>query len=70
MIDAGGIAQMRPGAVVLNFSRGGVVDDTAILEALESGRLSKYVCDFPCSASCSTVRGDLAAASRRLDGRG
>jgi D-3-phosphoglycerate dehydrogenase / 2-oxoglutarate reductase len=47
MIDAGGIAQMRPGAVVLNFSRGGVVDDTAILEALESGQLSKYVCDFP-----------------------
>ncbi len=47
MIDAGGIAQMRPGAVVLNFSRGGVVDDTAILEALESGQLSRYVCDFP-----------------------
>lgn len=47
MIDAGGLAQMKPGAVVLNFSRGGVVDDTAILEALESGQLSKYVCDFP-----------------------
>ena len=47
MIDAGGIAQMQPGAVVLNFSRGGVVDDTAILEALESGQLGKYVCDFP-----------------------
>ena len=47
MIDAGGIAQMKPGAVVLNFSRGGVVDDTAILEALASGQLSKYVCDFP-----------------------
>ena len=47
MIDAGGIAQMQPGAVVLNFSRGGVVDDTAILEALETGQLSKYVCDFP-----------------------
>jgi D-3-phosphoglycerate dehydrogenase / 2-oxoglutarate reductase len=47
MIDAGGIAQLKTGAVVLNFSRGGVVDDTAILEALESGRLSKYVCDFP-----------------------
>ena len=46
MIDAGGIAQMKAGAVVLNFSRG-VVDDTAILEALESGQLSKYVCDFP-----------------------
>ena len=47
MIDAGGIAQMKPGAVVLNFSRGGVVDNTAILEALGSGQLSKYVCDFP-----------------------
>jgi len=47
MIDAGGLAQMKPGAVVLNFSRSGVVDDTAILEALESGQLSRYVCDFP-----------------------
>ena len=47
MIDAGGIAQMKSGAVVLNFSRGGVVDETAILEALETGQLAKYVCDFP-----------------------
>jgi D-3-phosphoglycerate dehydrogenase len=47
MIDAGGIAQMKPGAVVLNFSRGGVVEEVAILEALQSGQLSKYVCDFP-----------------------
>jgi D-3-phosphoglycerate dehydrogenase len=49
MIDAGGIAQMKSGAVVLNFSRGGVVDETAILEALETGQLAKYVCDFPAS---------------------
>ena len=47
MVDAGGIAQMKAGAVVLNFSRGGVVDETAILEALETGQLAKYVCDFP-----------------------
>ena len=47
MIDAGGIAQMKPSAVVLNFSRGGVVEEVAILEALQSGQLSKYVCDFP-----------------------
>jgi D-3-phosphoglycerate dehydrogenase / 2-oxoglutarate reductase len=47
MIDAGGLAQLKPGAVVLNFSRGGVVDETAILEALEAGKLSRYVCDFP-----------------------
>jgi D-3-phosphoglycerate dehydrogenase len=47
MIDAGGIAQMKRGSVVLNFSRGGVIDEAAILEALESGQLSRYVCDFP-----------------------
>ena len=47
MIDAGGVSQMKPGAVVLNFSRGGVVDETAVLEAIEGGQLSRYVCDFP-----------------------
>ena len=47
MVDAGGMAQMKPGSVILNFSRGGVVDETAILEALKSGQLSGYVCDFP-----------------------
>jgi D-3-phosphoglycerate dehydrogenase len=47
MIDAGGVSQMKPGAVVLNFSRGGVVDETAVLEAIARGQLSKYVCDFP-----------------------
>jgi D-3-phosphoglycerate dehydrogenase len=47
MVDAGGMAQMKPGSVILNFSRGGVVDETAILEALQSGQLSGYVCDFP-----------------------
>ena len=47
MLDAGGVAQMKHGAVVLNFSRGGVVDEAAILEALEEKHLSRYVCDFP-----------------------
>ena len=47
MIDAGGVAQMKPAAVVLNFSRNGVVDETAVLEAVEAGQLSRYVCDFP-----------------------
>ncbi|HEU5486392.1 MAG TPA: phosphoglycerate dehydrogenase [Microlunatus sp.] len=49
MIDAGAVAQMKRGAVVLNFSRGGVVDDAAVLEALVEGQLSRYVCDFPAS---------------------
>ena len=47
MIDAGGVAQMKVGAVVLNFSRSGVVDEVAVLDALREGRLGRYVCDFP-----------------------
>lgn len=47
MVDAGAVAQLKPGAVVLNFSRGGVVDDQAVLEALAERQLSRYVCDFP-----------------------
>jgi D-3-phosphoglycerate dehydrogenase len=47
MLDAGGVAQMKQGAVVLNFSRSGVVDEAAVLEAIARGHLSKYVCDFP-----------------------
>ena len=47
MIDAAGVAQLRPHAVLLNFSRGGVVDESCVLEALEAKRLGHYVCDFP-----------------------
>jgi D-3-phosphoglycerate dehydrogenase len=47
MIDAAGVAQMKRGAVVLNFSRSGVVEETAVLEALAEKQLLKYVCDFP-----------------------
>jgi D-3-phosphoglycerate dehydrogenase len=41
------IGLMRPGAVLLNFSREGVVSDAAALAALASGQLGWYVCDFP-----------------------
>ncbi len=47
MIDAAGVAQLRSGAVLLNFSRGGVVDEAAVIDALETKRLGHYVCDFP-----------------------
>ncbi len=33
--------------MLLNFSRGGVVDEDAVLEALEAKRIGRYVCDFP-----------------------
>ena len=39
MIDADRIAQMKPGAILINAARGGLVDEAAVLVALESGHL-------------------------------
>jgi D-3-phosphoglycerate dehydrogenase len=47
MINEPRIKLMRKGAVLLNFSRDGIVDDRAVVAALESGHLGAYVCDFP-----------------------
>lgn len=47
LIDAAAIEQMRHGAVLLNFSREGIVDEAAAIAGLDSGRLRRYVCDFP-----------------------
>jgi D-3-phosphoglycerate dehydrogenase len=41
------IKLMNDGATLLNLARGGVVDDAAALEALDSGKLAHYVSDFP-----------------------
>jgi D-3-phosphoglycerate dehydrogenase len=47
LIDAKRIAMMKPGAVLLNFSRDGIVDNGAVLDALNGKKLKAYVCDFP-----------------------
>ena len=47
LIDAGRIGQMKHRAVLLNFSRDGIVDNTAVLDALNAKKLKAYVCDFP-----------------------
>ena len=47
LIDATQLAAMSSGAVLLNFSRDGIVDVDAALSALAAGRLDWYVCDFP-----------------------
>ena len=47
MIDGGVLEVAADGAVLLNFSRAAIVDDDAVKAALESGKLSKYVTDFP-----------------------
>jgi D-3-phosphoglycerate dehydrogenase / 2-oxoglutarate reductase len=47
MIGAGALSQMPQDAVLLNFSRGGVVDEAAVLSAMRDGQLARYVTDFP-----------------------
>jgi D-3-phosphoglycerate dehydrogenase len=41
---------MKKGGIILNFARAAIVDDGAIVGALDSGRLHSYVCDFPNNA--------------------
>ena len=50
LINAQRIGVMRPGAVLLNFAREGVVDNAAVVEALDAGKLHAYLCDFPANA--------------------
>jgi D-3-phosphoglycerate dehydrogenase len=50
LINAQRIGVMRPGAVLLNFAREGVVDNLAAIEALDAGKLHAYMCDFPANA--------------------
>jgi D-3-phosphoglycerate dehydrogenase / 2-oxoglutarate reductase len=47
LVNADNIGSMKSGAVLLNFSREGVADNTAVLASLERKHLAWYVCDFP-----------------------
>ncbi len=47
MIDVAAIAQMKYSAALLNFARDALVDNAALTEALESGKLRAYISDFP-----------------------
>ena len=50
LINAQRIGVMRPDAVLLNFAREGVVDNAAVIEALDANKLQAYICDFPANA--------------------
>jgi D-3-phosphoglycerate dehydrogenase len=50
LLNARNLAHARAGAILLNFSREGIVDEAAVLEALNAHRLKAYVTDFPTAA--------------------
>lgn len=47
MVNRDRLRLMNKGAMLINFARGGVVDNDAVIAALDSGRLHAYICDFP-----------------------
>ncbi|HRJ53731.1 MAG TPA: phosphoglycerate dehydrogenase [Candidatus Thiothrix moscowensis] len=47
LINADSLHKLKDGVVLLNFARNGILDDSAVLAGLESGKVYAYVCDFP-----------------------
>ena len=47
MINREAIAKMKDGVIILNFARDLLVDDDAMEEALKSGKVKRYITDFP-----------------------
>jgi len=47
MINAERLENMRDDVTILNFSRSGIVNDEAVVAAIESGKVHAYICDFP-----------------------
>ena len=47
IVNSDRLSLMPDGGILINFARGGVVDDAAAMQALDSGKLHAYMCDFP-----------------------
>lgn len=47
MVNREFIAKMKKGAILVNYSRGPIVEEDAVIEALDSGYLEAFICDFP-----------------------
>lgn len=55
-INAAALANAKDGLVLLNFAREGVVDEEAVIAALDSGKLGHYVSDFPTARTLSHAK--------------
>jgi D-3-phosphoglycerate dehydrogenase len=47
LVNAERIAMMKKGAVILNFARQGIVDDQAVVDAIDANKVHSYISDFP-----------------------
>ncbi|RBP51480.1 phosphoglycerate dehydrogenase [Arenicella xantha] len=47
LINADNVSQMKPTATVINLARGGIINDEAVCDAIDAGKLACYVTDFP-----------------------
>lgn len=56
LVNAARLKLLKANGVILNFARAGIVDETAIIAALDSGRLGAYICDFPTARLKSHAR--------------
>ena len=56
MINADNVGKLRPESTVINLARGGVINDDAVCNALDEGRLHAYVTDFPTNRTMACKR--------------
>ncbi len=56
IFGAAALELARPGVVLLNFAREGIIDQTALKQGLASGRIGRYVTDFPAADLLGNAR--------------
>ena len=56
MINNDRLKLMKDGVTILNFARGGIVDDDAVMSALDQGKVNAYITDFPSNFTKNHVK--------------